>query len=613
MNRYTPLSLPIIGALMLLGPVSPAWAQQATSATSPAREAGETMAAPVQIGRTNTGSAAFPSPSTATAAATALKLDSIPQTDFEKYTGLRRLGLELLTQHTPGADSVLPPDDYLLGPGDEVIIQIAGTVDGEVRARIDRSGMIYVPKVGNVKLAGVRHAELKPTLQAAVGKLYKGFQLSASLGQLRTIRVFVTGSSRFTGSVQVGNLATAISAVVAAGGPSSAGSFRQVELRRGGKVIQTLDLYELLIKGTLVQDLSLQPDDIVHIPVAGAQVAIRGAVNRPAVIELKTGESIKDALQYAGGFTPTAERGRLALQRLSQRLEVGVQEVKWPAGENQPLETGDIVQVYSAVSAASSTQLQNRLVRVSGEVRHPGEYVLPAGASLEDAVKAAGGYTDNAYVYGAELARTTLRRKQEAAYNRVLQDLELNMAKNTGTMQTKDSADLALMQARQASESRLIERMRAQKPSGRLVLELPVESRQLPTIALEEGDELTIPARTPTVSVYGSVFNSGSYALSDKAGTLGDYLKKAGGVTKGADPAEVFVLRANGTVVSARQVRSGWFGGSAGFENLTVYPGDTIFVPEQMDKTTFWQLAKDWTQILYQAGLGVAALKTLKN
>ncbi len=144
------------------------------------------------------------------------------------------------------------------------------------------------------------------------------------------------------------------------------------------------------------------------------------------------------------------------------------------------------------------------------------------------------------------------------------------------------------------------------------MLQLAPDTHDLPNLAVEDGDRILIPALPNTVGVFGSVFNGGSYLLKPSS-SLDDMLKLAGGPTRGADADSTFVLRANGSVVSVRQSSSGWlsFGGS--LNGIAALPGDTIFVPEELNKTTFLQAATQWTQILYQFGLGAAALKTIKN
>ena len=136
-------------------------------------------------------------------------------------------------------------------------------------------------------------------------------------------------------------------------------------------------------------------------------------------------------------------------------------------------------------------------------------------------------------------------------------------------------------------------------------------SRELPQLALEDGDRLFIPPRPTAIGVFGIVFNAGSYLYGDGR-AVDDYLNLAGGPTRGADAGSTFVIRANGSVVSGRQ-NGGWFNRGSGLEGLRAEAGDTVFVPEEMNKTTFIQNAKDWTQILYQFGLGIAAILAINN
>ena len=166
----------------------------------------------------------------------------------------------------------------------------------------------------------------------------------------------------------------------------------------------------------------------------------------------------------------------------------------------------------------------------------------------------------------------------------------------------------AALASTSAANSRLIEQLRSLKPTGRIVLQLTPASNALPELVLEDGDRLNIPAKPTTVGVFGSVFSTGSY-LHSADRTVGDYLRLAGGPTRGADDASVFVIRANGSVNSSLQ-ESGFFSRGNQIAGLPTEPGDTIFVPEELNKTTWVQNAKDWTQILYQFGIGIAGIKS---
>jgi protein involved in polysaccharide export with SLBB domain len=251
-------------------------------------------------------------------------------------------------------------------------------------------------------------------------------------------------------------------------------------------------------------------------------------------------------------------------------------------------------------------------VRIEGEVLRPGEYVLPANATVEQAIKAAGGLSAGAFVFGTELNRESVRIAQQNNYDRALRDLETDLTRATSTQRAISADDAAAQQVRASNTSRLIERLRAVRPTGRIVLQLEPTARSLPDLLLEDGDRLLIPPLPSTVGVFGSVFNAGSY-LHKPSFSIEDALRLAGGPTRGADTSSTFVIRANGSVISARQSQGGWLSIGNNLAGLQALPGDTIFVPEELNKTTFVQEAKEWTQILYQFGLGAAALKTIKN
>jgi protein involved in polysaccharide export with SLBB domain len=297
------------------------------------------------------------------------------------------------------------------------------------------------------------------------------------------------------------------------------------------------------------------------------------------------------------------------VERLDDRSDVRIRELKLPADSAALLANGDVLRAFSAVDATLPVQRQNKRVMVEGEVLRPGEYVLPPASSVADALRAAGGLTPAAFVFGTEFLRESVRQKQQINYERALRDLETDLIRAAATQRTSNAEEVASQVARSAGTERLLASLRAIRPTGRVVLELPPDSRELPDLALEDGDRLHIPPRATTVGVFGSVFNGGSY-LHSEGRNVEEYMRLAGGPTRGADAGSAFVIRANGSVVSARQTTAGWFS-SDRLAGLAAEPGDTIFVPEEMDKTTWMQHAKDWTQLLAQFALGVAAIQVL--
>ena len=525
---------------------------------------------------------------------------------------VRRFGSDLLTGpaaalSAPDYSPVVPPD-YLLQAGDELVLTLWGSVDADLRLQVDRSGRINVPRVGPIMVSGVRYGDLPEMISRRVALVFKNFQLSVSLGQLRGLRVYVTGFVQRPGVQVVSSLSTLAQALMRAGGPSAAGSFRNVQLRRGKELVATFDLYDLLLKGDREADRLVQAEDVILVGPIGPQVALIGSVNRPAIFELKPGETVADVLGMAGGFAAVADTTRLAIERLDERATLRVTQIDLPGAGQVALHTGDVVRAFNAISVLLPQQKQNKRVRIEGEVARPGEYVMPPDSSLVDALRQAGGLTPAAYVFGSEFIRDSVRVTQQQNFDRALRDMETDMIRSTFTTRTSTADEAAGQAASAQATTRLIERLRLVKVTGRVVLQLPTEGGQFPELALETGDRLYVPPRPSTVGVFGSVFNTGSYLYSAERGVT-DYLRLAGGPTRGADDRAIFVVRANGSVVSSLQSNS-WLNWNGDLKGMRAEPGDTIFVPEEMNKTTTLQTVRDWTQIFFQLAVGAAGLKT---
>ena len=537
-------------------------------------------------------------------------------TDFENYVDARRLGARLITSgRGPGSsqqDSLaIVPDDYIIKPGDEINVALWGAVDADLHLVVNRSGQINLPRVGAVQVAGVRHADLADLLRRRVSQVFKNFQLSASLGQLRAIRVFVTGFVQSPGSLTVSSLSSVLHVLMRAGGPSPAGSFRDITLRRNGKVIGRYDLYDLLLKGERGADQIVEADDVIHIGPIGQQVALLGSVNQPGVFELKTGETLADVFAMAGGFTTISNRTRVSVEKLSERFTGRVSELTIADGKPGPLPVtdGDIYRVFASTNNMPSTAKHNLRVRLDGEFVRSGDYLLPPGSTLRQAVQAAGGLTSRAFLYGAEFNRNSARKDQQENYQRAILEVESNMLREQASQGAMTNTEASAARVAEAANSRLLSRLRALQPTGRMVLGLAPNATELPDIPLEEGDRLYVPTAPSSIGVFGSVYSPGNFLfVGDK--TLGDYVAQAGKDTQGAEVGSAFVIHADGSVTSARQVNALW-GMVNNFDRIAALPGDTVFVPQSTTLTNTTQVFKDWTQIIYQFGLGVAGIKAL--
>ena len=226
------------------------------------------------------------------------------------------------------------PPGYVLNVGDMVIISMTGSIEGSVDKEIDTNGNVFLPRIGSIRLAGVRYGDLKQVISNAIGTQYRGYTVNVGVRQLRGVRVYVTGFANNPGAYTVNSLSTMSNAVLAAGGPSAGGSFRSVKLYRNNELISEFDMYQFILGGDKSADAVLQNEDVLVIPPVGQEVAITGSVNAEAIYEAKPGETLEKLLSYAGGLNNLADRSRLMLYRLSNFDSVGVKEISRTEAES---------------------------------------------------------------------------------------------------------------------------------------------------------------------------------------------------------------------------------------------------------------------------------------
>ena len=624
--------------------------------------------------------------------------------------------------------------DYVIGPGDELLIRAWGQIDVDYRALVDRNGMINIPRVGSIPVAGVQFKDLTAHVRTAVSRNFRNFELLVTMGQLRSIQVFVVGNAQRPGAYTLSSLSTLVNALFAVGGPSSRGSMRAIQLKRGNSIVSEFDVYDLLLSGDKSKDVQLLPGDVIYFPPIGPLAAVSGSVNNAAIFELKGAADVGKLLDLAGGLTTTAQTRRASLERIDERktrtvdqfaldydglklkikdgdlvsvfpisprfenavslrghvalplrypwreglrirdlipekealitpdyyqranLAVRVvpsggqlasdlrklaDEINWDYAvierlnqsdlsaslipfnlgkvvlENDPannlaLMPGDVVTVFSKTDVGAPVNRRAVVVSLEGEFNFAGVYQGTPGETLRSLVTRVGGVTPQAYLFGAELTRDSTRKNQEERLKQAIlqfeQDLQRAAAARARNVTSAEEA--ASLKAEAEVQQATVVRLRTLKPTGRIVLELPENPSiaDLPDVSLEDGDRLVIPHRPDMVSVFGTVFNESSFLYRPEK-SVSDYLAQAGGPRKEADERSIYVLRADGSVISKRG--TGLL--VSPLDRMRPMPGDAIVVPEDLTRTTLTKDLKDWTQIFYQFGLGAAALKVISR
>jgi len=285
------------------------------------------------------------------------------------------------TTFAPATDIPVPAD-YVVGPGDTIQLQLIGEGGGWYSLVVGRNGEINLPELGPIAVAGMRFNDASAMLERRVAEQMIGMRASVTMGPLRSIQVFVLGEAVRPGSFTVSGLSTITNALFSSGGVKPIGSLRNIELKRDGKVVARLDLYDLLLNGDTRDDVRLLPGDAIFIPPVGTTAGATGEVRRPAIYELKGGETAADLVRYAGGLTPQADARTARIERIDgagNRTFITLDlESRQDAG--MAVRSGDVVQVDPIRSSLEGAVL------VTGHVYHPGGVQYRPGMRLTDVV-----------------------------------------------------------------------------------------------------------------------------------------------------------------------------------------------------------------------------------
>jgi polysaccharide export outer membrane protein len=692
------------------------------------------------------------------------------------------------------------PSDYRIGPGDMIDVQLFGQRNDSFSLDISREGMLNFPGIGPIQAfeKGTSFLELKNHLKEKIREhLGEGVQSYVSLGAFRSIHIFLLGEVSKQGAYTVSSLSTTINALLSCGGIKETGSLRTIQLKRAGKVISTLDLYDLLLAGDTSADQSLQPGDVIFVPVVQKQITLSGSVRRPAKYEILGGETLEAVLELAGGASDRSVLDMIRLERIDQNYRPVVKNLNIRSAKNEKVLPGDqisigfagnyarnvvslvgatekagdfewkegllltdlisspddlnqnvdldyglirrklkdggtqcfsflprelflsapkeislhsqdmvyfflreprddvlaslldemrkqsqggqfskIVRITGAVhfpgeypwvdnmnlttllQAAGGTKdsayllgaeisrfivepnqtasvkhisigqnvladgnlskdfliepydtltikpiplwREGESIKLEGELNFPGTYSIKSGETLVEVIERAGGLTDRAFAGGAVFSRENLRQKEEEQKERLIAQLEADLA--TATLSATDSKDA--MQAQSAAKV-MLTRLRNSESQGRLVIDLGDLIQENGDLLAQNGDVLIVPQIPYSVSVSGEVQFPSSH-LHDETLVLDDYLSRSGGFTQNADKGRTFVVKANGSVMS--KSANAWF--AKGKSEYRIEAGDVIVVPVDVKQTKFLETLSYSTQIIYQLAVAAAAVNS---
>src|SRR5438309_725967 len=486
------------------------------------------------------------------------------------------------------------PADYKLGPGDQLVLILTCDVERAYSLQVTREGFILIPQVGQLFVSNLTLDQLRDVLYTRLGRVYSGVRRSPgattrfdiSVANVRANQAYVVGEVAQPGAYQISSLGTVLTALYAAGGVTERAKLRGVEVRRFGKVIATLDLYDYLLHGDTKSDIRLETGDVVFVAVHGTRVDLTGAVRRPATYELKAGETLADLIGAAGGFRPEAARERIKVVRVVPPAERGTQAtarvaIDVPLAAGLPpgfrLEDGDVVQVDALADATDEY-----VVGVTGMVQQAGRYPWRPGMTVRDLMLLARGPRIGADLREVEIAHLTGDRSRGQLATTVRFPLD---------------------------SSYLIDRDSAGRFVGPPGLAFPA-SGTASEVLLEPYDNVLILKQPEfelqrTVTIVGEVQYPGTYALKTKGDRLAELIQRAGGLTPQAYAEGIrFYRQVSGAgrinIDLPRALRD-----ATARDNLILQPGDSLFIPEYIPSVKVVGAVNAPGSVLYKKGAGL--------
>ena len=480
-------------------------------------------------------------------------------------------------------------DSYILDHGDILNIQLLGQQDSIDSYQLKRDGSINLPDIGLISLAGLSLDEATKLIKSKVNQAFIGTDAFISLENIRDVSVLLAGDVFNPGVYTLSGSSNMLHALNVAGGISEHGSYRSIKLIRDDKVIENLDIYDILINAKFASKNRLRSGDVIFVYPRSNVITLEGAFKRPFKYELLTDENLSDAIRYANGLTIDADLNSMYLYRVSD-------------GKIKSIQIGNISQFNNFLSSDEDRIIIRknsfRNVKVEGAVQRPGNYKMMEGQSVLDLIENAGGYTQNAYpeggIYLNEQAKIVNEQALKKLYDDYIDGLIEILQKSNGELQI-------------ASLVSLSEEIKNVEPNGRIIIDLLNNSNQ---ILLQDGDSLLIPEKNNNIFIFGEVLNEGALLYKNGA-DLNYYLNAASGLREQANYKQIFIMYPNGQTELFNN-RKKIFASKS--QKISITPGSVIYVPRKVDNTVTSRItAQAYASILGNIALALASINSIND
>ncbi|MDA9903143.1 SLBB domain-containing protein [Gammaproteobacteria bacterium] len=516
--------------------------------------------------------------------------------DFTVNDGLKLYGSDFFntfqTSFMP-TNEPNPDSDYFLDTGDVINIQLVGQMDKINDHIVGGDGSISLENIGKVIIAGMSLGEASSFIKSKINSAYIGTEAFISLSEIRDVNVLVTGNAKNPGIYTLTGNSNILHAISAAGGISEFGSYREINLIRNDKIVESLDVYKLLINGQYNLKKRLRSGDVIFVEARKSIVAIDGAVYRPAKYEVLDGQNLDSVIEFANGIKRTADLQNVSLERILDGALKTIPVVNKSQFKTITAMDGDLIYIR---------EHPYREAKISGAVLKPGTYVMAPNESLNDLIQKAGGFINNAYLFGAVYINEDAKEINKKAKDILYQEFLDNII-SVSQQNISESFDLTPI-------VQLTKEIKDNQSNGRVVIDLQ-DQETLDLYSVKENDSLYVPETNNVVYVYGETSIEGAVMFSENQ-TAEYFIKKSGGYKKYADKESIYVLHPNGESQLYSSKRNIFE--SSPQSSTTIYPGSIIFVPRELDEATPRRLAaQTYVSILGNLGIALASLSAINN
>lgn len=514
---------------------------------------------------------------------------------------LRRFGEDFFSSYQSTFLPVNEPNfgaDYILDVGDKLTVQLMGTQKGfqrPTRIEIKRDGGFHIPEVGKIYLASKTFQEAEKLIKEAVLETFIGVEAVVTLSALRDMNILMVGNIAQPGLYILQGGASVIQAIFNAGGITDLGSYRSILHKRNNRVIETIDLYNLIAFGDFSFSNSLRSGDSIVVETKGAEITLSSESFYSAIYEMLPGESFGDLLKFSG-FKPTRYKTDFPFQ-LSRAGDQGL-ITKTISHE----EANDLLPIHGdtlSMNSIEPTFINQIKVNLSGEVSIPGEYTLKKGTKLSELLALAGGYTENAYTFAGTLTRLSTKEVEKQINERIYQDMIKYIASNANAAQVAGGDSFAL----------ILNEFRNTKPVGRVTAEFDlnkIRSNSNLDISLANGDRIVIPEYKSEVYVLGDVLNPGARLYKSNSSAK-DYIALSGGQGKYAEKNRSIIIHPNGDAFLLNESIINFK------KNADIYPGTIIYVPREIGQLDGINYAAVVAPIFSSLALSLASLNSIND